>query len=59
MPLVVFAGRFVRYKGCDVLLQALKEVQAAAVFAGDGPLKDELTAQGGVAGPQQSGAFSW
>ena len=44
MPLVVFAGRFVRYKGCDVLLQALKEVHAAAVFAGDGPLRNELTA---------------
>ena len=45
LPLVVFAGRFVRYKGCDVLLQALKEVPAAAVFAGDGPLKNELIAQ--------------
>lgn len=45
MPLVVFAGRFVRYKGCDVLLQALKDVHAAAVFAGDGPLKNELTAR--------------
>ena len=43
-PLVLFAGRFVRYKGCEVLLRALKEVAAAAVFAGDGPLRFELAA---------------
>ena len=42
--LVLFAGRLVRYKGCDALLRALKEVNAAAVFAGDGPLKPELMA---------------
>ena len=42
-PLVLFTGRFVRYKGCDVLLRALTDVDAAAVFAGDGPLRQELT----------------
>jgi glycosyltransferase involved in cell wall biosynthesis len=43
-PLALFVGRLVRYKGCDVLLRALKDVDAAAVFAGDGPLKPTLTA---------------
>lgn len=43
-PLVLFAGRLVRYKGCDVLLRALKGVDADAVIAGDGPLRGELTA---------------
>ena len=41
-PLVLFAGRFVGYKGCDVLLRALRDVDAAAVLAGDGPLRGEL-----------------
>ena len=41
-PLVLFAGRLVRYKGCDVLLRALQHVDAFAVFAGDGPLKPTL-----------------
>jgi rhamnosyl/mannosyltransferase len=40
-PLVLFTGRFVRYKGCEVLLRALSEVDAAAVFVGDGPLRSE------------------
>jgi glycosyltransferase involved in cell wall biosynthesis len=43
-PLVLFAGRFVRYKGCEVLLRALTGVDAAAVLAGDGPIKGELVA---------------
>ena len=41
-PLVLFAGRLVRYKGCDVLLRALKDVDASAVIVGDGPLKPSL-----------------
>ena len=41
-PLVLFAGRLVRYKGCDVLLRALQDVDAFAVIAGDGPLKPSL-----------------
>jgi rhamnosyl/mannosyltransferase len=44
-PLVLFTGRLVRYKGCDVLLRALKDTTAAAVFAGDGPLRGELLSQ--------------
>jgi rhamnosyl/mannosyltransferase len=41
-PLVLFAGRLVRYKGCDVLLRALQDVNAFAVIVGDGPLKPAL-----------------
>lgn len=41
-PLVLFTGRLVGYKGCDVLLRALQQVHACAVFAGDGPLRGEL-----------------
>lgn len=36
-PLVLFAGRMVPYKGLDVLLHALEGIDAAAVFAGEGP----------------------
>ena len=42
MPLALFTGRVVRYKGCDVLLRALKDLPVAAVLAGDGPLREEL-----------------
>jgi rhamnosyl/mannosyltransferase len=41
-PFVLFVGRFVPYKGVDVLLDALRESSAAAVLVGDGPLKIEL-----------------
>jgi glycosyltransferase involved in cell wall biosynthesis len=36
-PLVLFAGRMVPYKGVDILLRALVETTAAAVFVGRGP----------------------
>jgi glycosyltransferase involved in cell wall biosynthesis len=36
-PLVLFAGRMVPYKGVDVLLRALADTPAAAVFVGRGP----------------------
>jgi len=44
LPLVLFAGRMVPYKGVDVLLRALAGVDAAAVIAGDGPLRAGWTA---------------
>lgn len=43
-PLVLFIGRLVSYKGCDVLLRALADVDATAIIAGDGPLRRELVA---------------
>jgi rhamnosyl/mannosyltransferase len=36
-PLVLFAGRMVPYKGVDVLLRALVDLDAAAVLVGTGP----------------------
>jgi rhamnosyl/mannosyltransferase len=41
-PIVLFVGRFVRYKGLDVLLEAMRTIPAAAVLAGDGPGRREL-----------------
>lgn len=41
-PFVLFVGRFVAYKGVDVLLEALRESSASAVLVGDGPLREEL-----------------
>ena len=43
-PLVLFVGRLVPYKGVDVLLRAMKDVEARAVIVGDGPLRGELEA---------------
>ncbi|MES2972777.1 MAG: glycosyltransferase [Pseudomonadota bacterium] len=43
---VIFAlGRHVSYKGFDVLVRAMKEVDAWLVLGGDGPLRAELQAQ--------------
>ena len=42
---ILFVGRFVPYKGLDVLLRALDGVDATAVLVGEGPLRGELEAQ--------------
>ena len=36
-PIVLFVGRLVRYKGVDVLLEAMRGVSATAVLVGNGP----------------------
>lgn len=38
-PLVLFTGRMVRYKGVDVLLRAVRDLDAVVVLAGDGPMR--------------------
>lgn len=44
-PLVLFVGRLVWYKGVDVLLEAMRSVDATLVVAGDGPKRAELETQ--------------
>jgi rhamnosyl/mannosyltransferase len=52
-PLVLFVGRLVKYKGVDVLLEAMRGVPATAVIVGNGPERAALEGaaqQAGVAG---------
>lgn len=42
-PLILYVGRLVYYKGCSVLVKAMKQVpDAHLVMVGTGPLQDEL-----------------
>jgi glycosyltransferase involved in cell wall biosynthesis len=52
-PLIFALGRHVYYKGFDVLIHAMKQIDALLVLGGDGPLRAELEAladQEGLAG---------
>jgi lipopolysaccharide/colanic/teichoic acid biosynthesis glycosyltransferase len=49
-PVALFVGRLVAYKGVDVLLRALQEVEVAAVIIGDGPLRQSLQRQADALG---------
>ncbi|HXW03868.1 MAG TPA: glycosyltransferase [Vicinamibacterales bacterium] len=44
LPLVVFAGRLVSYKGVDVLLRAASSLPVSVVVIGDGPMRAEWSA---------------
>ena len=44
-PIVLFVGRLVAYKGVDVLLEALKGLNAVALIVGQGPLRARLKEQ--------------
>jgi rhamnosyl/mannosyltransferase len=44
VPILLFVGRLVSYKGLDVLLRALPGISANAVLIGDGPLRSSLEA---------------
>jgi len=44
---VLFVGRLVAYKGLDVLIRAMRDVDADLVVVGDGPQRRELEAMGG------------
>lgn len=43
-PIVLFVGRLIYYKGVDVLVRAMKDVDADLVLVGGGPLESELRA---------------
>ncbi len=47
---VLFVGRLVPYKGVDVLLQAMRGLDASAVIVGDGPLREALERQADALG---------
>lgn len=42
-PAVLYVGRLVYYKGVDVLIKAMKNVNARLMLVGEGPLRGELT----------------
>ncbi len=44
-PRILFVGRLVAYKGVDVLVRAMRDVQATALIVGDGPLRTSLEAE--------------
>ncbi len=41
-PVVLFLGRLVAYKGVEVLIQAMRSVDARLLVVGDGPARPEL-----------------
>ncbi|MGH9266051.1 MAG: glycosyltransferase [Acidimicrobiales bacterium] len=43
-PLVLFLGRLVSYKGVDVLIEAMRSVDATLLVVGDGPARPALEA---------------
>jgi len=41
-PILMFVGRLVYYKGIEVLIKAMQEIEAILWIIGSGPLKDDL-----------------
>ncbi|MCF7861673.1 glycosyltransferase [Candidatus Woesearchaeota archaeon] len=41
-PIILFVGRLVYYKGLDILLKAVKGLDATTLIVGNGPLKNKL-----------------
>ena len=41
-PILLFVGRLVHYKGVDVLLRAMRGLDADLMLVGDGPLRESL-----------------
>ena len=44
-PRILFVGRFVYYKGLDVLIEAMAHCPGTLVLVGDGPLENDLRQQ--------------
>jgi len=42
VPLILFVGRIVYYKGLKYLLKAMRDIKARLLIVGDGPLKNKL-----------------
>jgi rhamnosyl/mannosyltransferase len=49
-PRIFFLGRLVTYKGVEVLLRAMQDLQGTALIAGEGPLRASLEAQSRTTG---------
>jgi lipopolysaccharide/colanic/teichoic acid biosynthesis glycosyltransferase/glycosyltransferase involved in cell wall biosynthesis len=49
-PIVLFVGRLVPYKGADVLLEALRGIDAVTFFVGDGPERRALAVKAEASG---------
>jgi rhamnosyl/mannosyltransferase len=49
-PIVLFVGRLVAYKGVDVLIKAASPLSAHVVIVGDGPLRENWSADARAAG---------
>lgn len=41
-PMILFVGRLVYYKGVDVLIRAMKDIDAQLIIIGQGPLESDL-----------------
>jgi glycosyltransferase involved in cell wall biosynthesis len=49
-PIVLFVGRLIYYKGADVLVRAMRDVDADLVMIGNGPLEADLRQAADAAG---------
>ncbi len=56
-PIVLFVGRLVRYKGVDVLLDAMRDSPAVALIVGEGPQRVSLQQKAEALGVADRVAF--